>query len=239
MNTNDNISLSKFLAMSGIGARRKTTELVKSGQVMVNNEVITEPGFKLKPQDKVYYDNRLIKSENKIYILLNKPKQYITSTEDEKGRRTVLDLITIKDKKRMYPIGRLDRDTTGLLLLTNDGELAQKLAHPKHGTPKSYRVTLDKPLETLDCDKLHFGIKLIDGLIKPDRLYIVPGSRKYQVVIEIHSGKNRIIRRIFEKLGYHVVALDRFKYAGLTKKGLFLGRWRSLTVKEVALLKKI
>ena len=181
---------------------------------------------------------KVIKPTEKIYILLNKPKNYITTAQDEFDRKTVLELVPIAQRQRLFPVGRLDRDTTGLLLITNDGELAQKLAHPKHKTPKTYRVTLSQPINAHALDKLHFGIRLPDGLIKPDRLYAVPGSKNTQVVIEIHSGKNRIIRRIFEKLGYEVISLDRFKYAGLTKKNLAIGNWRYLIPKEVQTLLK-
>lgn len=231
-------SLSKFLATAGIASRRKVVDLIKNGEITVNHHVITEPGYKLAAQDTIKYQDKVITTSKKIYILLNKPRNYITTVKDEHDRKTVLDLIEIPTKVRLYPVGRLDRNTTGLILLTNDGELAQKLAHPKHVTPKAYRITLTRPFDALSLDKLNFGINLTDGFIKPDRLYLVPGSKKTQVIIEIHSGKNRIIRRIFEKLGYEIYQLDRFKYAGLTKKNLLIGKWRHLTPKEIETLKK-
>jgi 23S rRNA pseudouridine2605 synthase len=231
-------SLSKFLANAGIAARRKVVDLIKNGEITINHHVVTEPGYKLQKNDTVRYQKKEIKPTAKVYILLNKPKNYITTAQDEYDRETVLDLIPLAQKKRLFPIGRLDRDTTGLILITNDGELAQNIAHPKYNTPKTYRVTLSQPITTHALDKLHFGIRLRDGIIKPDRLYAVPGSRNTQIIIEIHSGKNRIIRRIFEALGYEVILLDRFKYAGLTKKNLSLGNWRYLTPKEISTLTK-
>jgi len=230
-------SLSKFLATAGIAARRKATILIKDGAVTVNNKIITEPGYKLSDNDIVRYRNKIVKPEDKTYILLNKPKNYITTAQDERNRKTVIDLITLKTKTRLYPVGRLDRNTTGLLLITNDGILAQKLAHPRHKITKSYRVTLSRPLETHDFEKLKNGLRLADGFIKPDRLYTVSGTKKHQVIIELHSGKNRIIRRIFAKLDYTIKQLDRFKYANLTKKNLPIGKWRLLTKKEIENLK--
>ena len=232
------ISLSKFLATSGIAARRKATDLIKEGVISVNNQVVNEPGYKLKSSDVVKYRDQIVKPAEKIYILLNKPRNYITTVKDEHDRKTVLELINIKTKTRLYPVGRLDRNTTGLLLLTNDGELAQKLAHPKYNTTKVYRVTLKRPFDTHAFVKLNAGIRLDDGLIKPDHTYIVAGSKRTQLVIEIHSGKNHVIRRIFERLDYEIKQLDRVQYAGLTKKNLPIGHWRSLTKKEIESLKK-
>ena len=232
-------SLSKFLANAGVAARRKVVDLIKKGEITINHHVVTEPGYKLQKNDTVRYQKKEITPTEKIYILLNKPKNYITTAQDEFGRQTVLDLIPLAQKKKLFPVGRLDRDTTGLILITNDGNLAQSIAHPKHNTPKTYRATLSQPITTHALDKIHFGIRLADGMIKPDRLYAAPGSKNKQIVIEIHSGKNRIIRRIFEGMGYEVILLDRFKYAGLTKKNLSIGNWRYLTPKEVkSLLKK-
>ena len=231
-------SLSKFLATAGVDSRRKVIELIKNGAITVNHAVVTEPGYKLKSQDAVRYKNKLINESTKTYILINKPRNYITTVKDERNRKTVLDLVNIPKDIRLYPIGRLDRNTTGLILLTNDGDFAQKLAHPKHQTSKTYRVNLSRPIDTGSLEKLHFGIRLIDGVIKPDRVYVAPGSKKTQVIVEIHSGKNRIIRRIFEHLGYEIVSLDRFKYAGLTKKNLPIGTWRYLTPNEIQALKK-
>src|SRR3989339_351835 len=237
MNTKET-SLSKFLATAGIAARRKVVDVIKNGEITVNHHVITEPGYKITSKDTVRYQSKEVRQPEKVYILLNKPRNYITTVKDERDRKTVLNIIDDSISSRLYPVGRLDRNTTGLLLLTNGGELAQKLSHPRHETSKAYRVTLTKPFDTLSLDKLNFGINLTDGFIKPDRLYLVPGSKKTQVIIEIHSGKNRIIRRIFEKLGYEIYQLDRFKYAGLTKKNLLIGKWRHLTAKELETLKK-
>ena len=236
-NNQTSTSLSKFLATAGIAARRKATTLIKDGVVTVNNKIITEPGYKLTANDIVRYRNKIVKPEEKTYILLNKPKNYITTAQDERNRKTVIDLITLKTKTRLYPVGRLDRNTTGLLLITNDGILAQKLAHPRRKITKSYRVTLSRPLESHDFEKLKTGFRLADGFIKPDRLYTVSGTKKHQVIIELHSGKNRIIRRIFAKLDYTIKQLDRFKYADLTKKNLPIGKWRLLTKKEIENLK--
>lgn len=227
------MSLGKYLATAGVAARRKVILLIRDGLVTVNNHVITEPEYRVKPTDTIAYDGRIVRPTRKVYIALNKPKNCITSVEDEQGRTTVFDLVRGKNMPRLFSVGRLDRDTTGLLLLTNDGDLAQKLAHPKNKISKAYRVTVDRPLEAIDLDKIRLGIFLSDGKVKPDKVYIVPGSKKHDIVIELHSGKNRIVRRIFEHLNYRVRALDRFKFAGLTKQGLERGAWRFLKAVEV------
>jgi 23S rRNA pseudouridine2605 synthase len=245
MKNDQKIHLSKFLATSGVASRRKVVEEIKKGLVAVNETTITEPGHVVREGDTVTYKGQHVKPEKKVYIILNKPKGYITSTADERGRKTVMDLIQTSSKQtssvknlRLFPIGRLDRNTTGILLLTNDGELAQKLSHPRYQTSKIYRVTLDRPLVKADLNKLHLGIRLQDGFIKPDHVYTTPGSRRYEVVIEIHSGKNRIVRRIFESLQYDIKKLDRSQYAGLTKKNLPSRSWRFLTPLEIKKLKE-
>jgi len=230
--------LNKYIAHSGISGRREAAELVKSGEVTVNNQVVTEPGTKVSESDIVKVKGKKITpSKNFVYILLNKPKDYITTTEDPQGRKTVLDLLRNATNERVYPIGRLDRNTSGVLLFTNDGELAQTLSHPSHEVKKIYEVRLDKDLAKNDFDKLLQGITLEDGFISPDALAYADSKDKSVIGIEIHSGRNRIVRRIFEKLGYDVRGLDRVMYAGLTKKNVQRGKWRLLEEKEVRILK--
>jgi len=230
--------LNKFLSISGVCSRRNAVELIKSGLVEVNDVVITEPGHKVSLKDKVKCKSKLIRKQRKVYILLNKPRDYITTSQDEKGRRTVLDLLHGVVKERIYPVGRLDRFTTGLLLLTNDGELSQKLAHPSFEIKKVYTVLLDQPLRHEDLFKIKNGVLLKDGKISADRVFYIPGKNRKNVRIQLHSGKNRVVRRIFKKLGYNVIKLDRINYAGLVKKGLLLGRWRFLKKDELLALQK-
>ena len=225
--------LNKFLSISGVCSRRNAVELIKSGLVEVNDVVITEPGYKVSPQDTVKCKSKLVRKQKKVYILLNKPKDYITTSRDEKGRRMVLDLLQGVVKERIYPVGRLDRFTTGLLLLTNDGELSQRLAHPSFEVKKVYTALLDQPLAHEDLFKIKKGVLLKDGLIAADKVFYIPGKSRKNVRIQLHSGKNKVVRRIFKKLGYNVVKLDRINYAGLTKKGLSLGRWRFLKKEEI------
>ncbi|MBC7902746.1 MAG: rRNA pseudouridine synthase [Gemmatimonadaceae bacterium] len=232
------LPLNKFIAHSGICSRRDAAELVKRGEVTVNDKVVTEPGTKIINSDIVKYKGkRLTPSKNFVYILLNKPKDYITTSDDPEGRKTVLDLIRQATPERVYPVGRLDRNTSGVLLLTNDGDLAQVLSHPKHEIKKIYEVRLDKLLTKADFDKLLSGLTLEDGFIAPDVLGYPDPKDKSIVGIEIHSGRNRIVRRIFEHLGYDVRQLDRVMYAGLTKKNVQRGKWRFLTEKEVRILR--
>ncbi len=234
------IRLNKYIAHSGLCSRRKAAELVKQGLIEVNNQVVKEPFFPVKKRDRVSYKGKLLKLEKqKIYILLNKPRGLITSAQDEKGRKTVMDLFKDKIKERIYPVGRLDRDTSGLLLLTNDGELAQKLSHPKHKVKKAYHVVLDKPLQKNDLLKIAEGLELEDGIAQIDEIAYVDGKSKNEVGIVLHMGKNRIVRRIFESLGYQVKRLDRTFYANLTKKNLPRGRFRHLSPKEVIMLKHL
>jgi 23S rRNA pseudouridine2605 synthase len=230
--------LNKFIAHAGICSRRDAAELVKDGKVVVNGDKIMDPGHKVTDKDEIKVNGKkLALRRNLVYILINKPKDFITTTEDPQGRKTVLDLIRHATDERVYPIGRLDRNTTGVLLLTNDGELAQKLSHPSYEIRKIYEVKLDKPLVKKDFETIMNGITLEDGLVTPDALAYADPKDKSVIGIEIHSGRNRIVRRIFEQLGYDVRNLDRVMYANLTKKNVDRGKWRFLTEKEVRLLK--
>jgi 23S rRNA pseudouridine2605 synthase len=230
--------LNKYLANAGIASRRDADTLIKSGAVKVNGKPVTEMGFKINPGDVVTYGDAAVKSERKVYLLLNKPKDYITTTDDPQERKTVMSLVSGVCRERIYPVGRLDRNTTGLLLFTNDGELTKKLTHPKHDIKKVYHVSLNKGLKPDDFVALTEGVELEDGMIKADDLAFV-GEGKKEVGIEIHSGRNRIVRRLFEHLGYEVVKLDRVTFAGLTKKDLPRGKHRFLTQKEVNFLQMI
>jgi 23S rRNA pseudouridine2605 synthase len=229
--------LNKYLSHCGIAARRQSAEYVKQGLVTVNGEVEPNPGYPVQPTDEVRFKGQVVKlEERKVYILMNKPRDIITTSSDEKGRKTVLDIIGKKVEERIFPVGRLDRMTSGLLLLTNDGDLAKKLSHPSHKVQKVYHVTLDKPFHRADFEKIQKGLTLEDGLALVDSLHY-SGDSKNELEIEIHMGKNRIVRRIFEHLGYEVVKLDRTYYAGLTKKDIGRGHFRHLTDKEVIMLK--
>ncbi len=232
----DTIRLNRYIANAGVCSRRDADNLIESGEVKVNGNVITEMGYQVKPGDVVKYGSRTLNPEKMLYVLLNKPKDFITTTDDPNDRRTVMDLVKNAGPQRIYPVGRLDRNTTGLLLLTNDGELASKLTHPSFEIRKMYQAELDKPISTEDFEKLKAGVELEDGFIKPDDLAIVTPDAQV-VGIEIHSGRNRIVRRMFEALGYEVTKLDRTVYASLDKKDLPRGNWRFLTEKEVIKLK--
>jgi 23S rRNA pseudouridine2605 synthase len=227
------IRLNKYVANAGVCSRREADTYIAAGNVTVNGKPITEMGFKVKLTDEVRFDGRLLNPEKKEYILLNKPKNFITTTRDEKGRRTVMELISNASKARLVPVGRLDRNTTGLLLFTNDGDLAKKLTHPRYGVRKIYHVELTKNLSMADLNKIREGLTLDDGPLKVDEISYINNAPKKEVGIEIHSGKNRVVRRIFEHLGYEVVKLDRVIFAGLTKKDLPRGHWRPLTQQEV------
>lgn len=233
---NEELRLNKFLANAGVCSRREADEYIQAGVVSVNGEVVTELGTKVKRSDEVKFHNETVSIERKIYVLLNKPKDTVTTVDDPQERKTVLDLVKGACEERIYPVGRLDRNTTGVLLLTNDGDMASKLTHPKFLKKKIYHVYTDKSVTQADMDKIAAGIELDDGLIQPDGLNYV-GEKRNQVGIEIHSGKNRIVRRIFESLGYRVTKLDRVLFAGLTKKGLRRGDWRFLNEKEVNFLR--
>jgi 23S rRNA pseudouridine2605 synthase len=230
--------LNKYVAHCGVCSRRDAVELILTGKVKVNETIVKTPGYKVLENDMVYLDEKQITPQrNWVYYLLNKPKNYITTTDDPEGRKTVLDLMTAAPESRIYPVGRLDRNTTGLLLLTNDGDLAQKLAHPMNNIKKVYQVTLDKPLEKNDFEAILKGIMLEDGLAPVDDLAYTNPKDKCELGIEIHIGRNRIVRRIFEHLNYQVKGLDRVMYAGLTKKNLQRGKWRELLPKEILFLK--
>jgi 23S rRNA pseudouridine2605 synthase len=234
----DQMPLNKYIAHSGVCSRRDAVELIKAGKVKVNNEVITEPGHKIQAKDSVMVSGKKIQPvKNLVYILLNKPKDYLTTTDDPQQRKTVLDLIQNATRERIYPVGRLDRNTSGVLLLTNDGDLSQKLTHPSNEIKKVYAVTLDKPLAKNDFDAILKGVPLEDGIVNVDVLAYTDNADKTQIGIELHTGRNRIVRRIFEHFGYDVKGLDRVIFAGLTKKNVNRGKWRFLTEKEVRDLK--
>jgi 23S rRNA pseudouridine2605 synthase len=231
------IRLNKYIANSGICSRREADQLIAEGTVKVNGVVVTELGYKVKPEDSVKYNNKVLKPEKFAYVLLNKPKDFITTMDDENDRKTVMQLVANATNERIYPVGRLDRNTTGLLLFTNDGELAQKLTHPSNKIKKIYEVELDKPITTEDFNKIADNkIHLFDGAVKVDDVAIISPNKKV-LGIEIHEGRNRIVRRIFESMGYEVQKLDRVMYAGLTKKNITRGSWRYLTATEVNKIK--
>lgn len=234
---NEPIRLNKFLANAGVCSRREADEFITVGVVSVNGQVVTELGTKIKRGDEVKFHDQVVSIERKIYVLLNKPKDTVTTSDDPQARRTVMDLVKGACEERIYPVGRLDRNTTGVLLLTNDGDLASKLTHPKYLKKKIYHVHLDKNLTKADMEQIAAGIQLDDGEIHADAISYTDENKKNDVGIEIHSGKNRIVRRIFESLGYKVVKLDRVYFAGLTKKGLRRGDWRYLTEQEVNYLR--
>jgi 23S rRNA pseudouridine2605 synthase len=234
------IRLNKYISNAGICSRRDADKLIVAGAVKVNGKVVTALGTKVSPADKVQYGEQSLSREKHRYVLLNKPKGFITTADDPYDRKTVMALVEHACKERIYPVGRLDRNTTGLLLLTNDGELAKKLSHPKYGIRKIYHVVVDKNLTKNDLDKIREGIELEDGFIKVDAIeYVGEGSDKKELGIELHSGKNRIVRRIFERLEYKIIRLDRVGYAGLTKKNLPRGKWRLLDEKEIGFLRMI
>lgn len=234
----EQMPLNKFIAHSGVCGRREAADLVRQGLVKVNGDTVYEPAYRVSTNDKVELKNKRIAPQKKlVYILLNKPKDHITTTKDEKGRKTVLDLLKNVDTAGIYPVGRLDRNTTGVLLLTDDGELAQKLTHPSFQIKKIYEVGLDKPLTKQDAETIAAGVELEDGFVKADAVGFVNPKDKSLVGIEVHSGRNRIVRRIFEHLGYEIKKLDRVMFASLTKKNVERGKWRYLSENEVRLLK--
>lgn len=233
----EGIRLNRYISNAGVCSRREADTFIASGVVKINGKVVTELGTKVMPGDEVHFHDTPLKSERKVYILLNKPKNTVTTTDDPEGRQTVMDIVAGACKERVYPVGRLDRNTTGVLLLTNDGDLASKLAHPRFAKKKIYHVFLDKPLEERDRQKLVDGITLEDGFIKADSVEYIEGSSRFEVGIEIHSGRNRIVRRMFDHIGYNVGKLDRVYFAGLTKYKLPRGQWRFLTDREIGILK--
>jgi 23S rRNA pseudouridine2605 synthase len=233
----DEIRLNKYLSNAGICSRREADVLIQTGVITVNGQMVTELGYKIKPGDVVQYDGETINAETKRYVLLNKPKGFITTMDDPYGRKTVMSLVKKACRERIYPVGRLDRDTTGLLLFTNDGDLAKKLTHPKHKANKIYHAELNKPVKKEDLERLLAGIDLEDGRTSFDVAEYVKDGDSREVGVELHSGKNRIVRRMFEAMGYEVVKLDRVQFAGLTKKDLPRGMFRHLSEKEVGFLK--
>ncbi|MEY2963851.1 MAG: hypothetical protein RL754_1112 [Bacteroidota bacterium] len=234
--SDEEVRLNRFLSVSGICSRRDADDLIAAGLVEVNGQVVTSMGYKVKPTDTVKYNGSMIKSEKKRYILLNKPKGFLTTMDDPRARKTVMDLVGNATKERIFPVGRLDRATTGVLLFTNDGDLAKRLTHPSHGADKIYHAVLDKPLLKADFDKLAAGITLQDGPVPVDEISYVDENPR-EIGLRIHIGRNRIVRRMFEHLGYTVEKLDRVSFAGLTKKSLSRGQYRSLTDQEVRFLK--
>ena len=235
----DTIRLNKYIANSGICSRREADELITQGLVEVNGKVVTEMGYQVQKTDRVVFDGQSITPEKPVYVLLNKPKGYISTTKDEKARKTVMDLVANASPYRLFPVGRLDRQTTGLILLTNDGHLTKKLTHPSFGVKKIYHVTLDRKLSVEDLRTIADGVRLEEGVAEVDSISYIEGKPKNEVGIEIHIGWNRVVRRIFKKMGYEVEALDRVIFAGLTKKNIKRGHWRILTEMEVNNLKML
>ncbi len=235
----DTIRLNKYIANSGICSRREADELITQGLVEVNGKVVTEMGYQVQKTDRVVFDGQSITPEKPVYVLLNKPKGYISTTKDEKARKTVMDLVANASPYRLFPVGRLDRRTTGLILLTNDGHLTKKLTHPSFGVKKIYHVTLDRKLSVEDLRTIADGVRLEEGVAEVDSISYIEGKPKNEVGIEIHIGWNRVVRRIFKKMGYEVEALDRVIFAGLTKKNIKRGHWRILTEMEVNNLKML
>lgn len=239
ISVDDGIRLNRFLANAGICSRREADKLIESGAVSINNQVVTALGTKVQPTDIVHYGGELLQNQKKQYVLLNKPKNYITTMDDPKDRQTVMELVYRACKERIYPVGRLDRATSGLLLFTNDGQMTKRLTHPSSNVSKIYHVSLDKKVTQKDMIQLVEGVKLEDGMSTADKASYIPNTSKSTIVIELHSGRNRIIRRMMEALGYKVTKLDRVQFAGLTKKDLPRGRFRHLSEKEVGLLMRV
>ncbi len=233
----DQIRLNKYIAASGVCSRREADKLISAGLVSVNGKTITTLGTKVSPADDVRYNGERIRNERKVYLVLNKPKDFVTTTEDPRERKTVMLLVKNACPERIYPVGRLDRNTTGILMFTNDGEMAKKLTHPGYNKKKIYHIFLDKAFAAGDMKKLAAGIELDDGFIQPDAISYTSKENKRELGLEIHSGRNRVVRRMFEALGYRVMKLDRVYFAGLTKKNLPRGKWRLLTEKEIRMLR--
>jgi len=232
------VRLNRFIANCGICSRREADDLIRNGLISVNGKIVTEMGLKITSKDDIRYKNRRLSAEKKVYILMNKPKGYVTTVEDPHADHTVLEIIGDECPERVYPVGRLDKSTTGVLLLTNDGDLTGKLTHPRYEKKKIYQVTLDKQVLKNDLFRLTEGVELEDGLVAADAVAYADSEDKTQIGIELHSGKNRVIRRMFETLGYKVKKLDRVYFAGLTKKNLPRGKWRYLSDKEIVMLKR-
>jgi 23S rRNA pseudouridine2605 synthase len=235
----NSIRLNRFIANAGICSRREADELIKAGKIELNGKVVTEMGSQVRPLDIVTYEGKALKSEKLAYVLLNKPKDFITTVSDEKGRKTVMELVRSAGNERIVPVGRLDKNTTGLLLFTNDGDLTKKLTHPSYQVRKLYHVTADKNISDEDLEKLAEGFELEDGFIKADEVSRIIKAGKNEIGILLHSGRNRIVRRMMEHLGYRVMKLDRVVFANLTKKDLPRGKWRKLSQDEIDLLKRM
>ncbi len=235
----EGMRLNRFIANAGVCSRREADTFIAAGVVTINGKLVSELGTRVMPGDEVRFDGRLLSAEKKVYLLLNKPKDFVTTTDDPHAERTVMDIVKNACDERIYPVGRLDRNTTGLLLFTNDGDLSKKLTHPSHNMRKVYQVSLDKALTKADMEQIAEGIELEDGFIAADAISYIQADDKTEVGIEIHSGKNRIVRRTFEHFGYHVKKLDRVFFAGLTKKNLPRGKYRFLSEKEIKFLKMI
>lgn len=233
----DKVRLNKYIAAAGICSRREADQLITAGLITLNGRPVTELGTKVSPEDEVRYNGERIRTERKVYLLLNKPKDYVTTTDDPRERKTVMQLISGACSERIYPVGRLDRNTTGVLLFTNDGDLAKKMTHPSSNKKKIYHVFLNKAISGSDLKKLAEGLTLDDGFIQPDAISYASKENKREIGLEIHSGRNRIVRRMFESLGYRVDKLDRVYFGGLTKKNLPRGKWRFLSEKEISRLK--
>ncbi len=233
----EKMRLNKFIANSGVCSRREADTLIEKGEIKVNDEIVREMGMTVSVNDKVEYQGKKLIPEKKVYLLLNKPKDTVTTSRDPEGRKTVIEIVRNACPQRIYPVGRLDRNTTGVLLFTNDGELSKQLTHPSFEAKKIYHVFLDKPLRPEDLEQIKKGVELEDGIVKPDAVNYADPEDPRQAGIEIHSGKNRVVRRIFEHLGYQVEKLDRVVFAGLTKKNLPRGKWRFLSEKEVRFLR--
>ncbi len=234
----DEMRLNRYIANAGVCSRREADTFIAAGMVTVNGKPVTELGVKVKPDDEVRFDGRKLNPEKKVYLLLNKPKNFVTTTDDPHADKIVMDLVKEACQERIYPVGRLDRNTTGVLLFTNDGDLSKRLTHPSHNMKKVYQVSLDRPVERQHLENIANGIELEDGPISSDDISYISNEEKTEVGIEIHSGKNRIVRRIFEHFGYRVKKLDRVYFAGLTKKNLPRGKWRFLTEQEILFLKR-
>lgn len=239
LSSDEEVRLNRYIANAGICSRREADALISEGLIKVNGKVADQMGIKVKRGDRVTYKGELINPEKPVYVLLNKPKDFVTTMSDPQGRKTVMDLIKRTGTERIYPVGRLDRATTGVLLITNDGDLTKKLTHPSHNIKKVYHVHLSEDVSASHLDELLKGVELEDGLAQADRVHWVDESDKRQVGISLHSGKNRIVRRMFDHLGYKVVRLDRVMFAGLTKKDVPRGKWRYLSEKEVGILKRM
>lgn len=235
----EGIRLNRYIANAGVCSRREADTYIGAGVVTINGKQVTELGTKVMPGDEVRFDGRVLLAEKKVYLLLNKPKDFVTTTDDPHAEKTVMDIVKNACEERIYPVGRLDKNTTGLLLFTNDGDLSKKLTHPSHQMKKIYQVTLDKPLNRNDLESIAEGIELEDGPVSADAISYIDPENKTEIGIEIHSGRNRVVRRIFEHFGYRVKKLDRVWFAGLTKKNLPRGKYRFLSEKEVKFLKMI